>query len=123
MRRTASEVIRNLEQRVARLERQAKKKVDYVDFIDELSKGLGVNSTLVSYAFIDWADNHPRRKFFGPNDRFVYDCTYTYDSVKVSDTGSITVDVEISSFRGEKMKQKINGFIDDNGKVQFTYQW
>ena len=122
MRRSASEIIRNLETRIARLERQAKKTVRYSNFLLDLSKSLGAHENEVNKSLIRWSENHRKKLYFRDGGIYapIMKCTFTYRKIEVSETGSIKVDVEITNPLGETLKETIKGFINMSGKVQFS---
>ena len=122
MRRTASQVIRSLEERVARLERQAKT-TNFSTFINALAGKMEVPVYMIEMRFaFDFAIDHPRNLYFrgaGASHESIRKCTFSYDKIVVVGPNTVVVDVDITNPLGETLKDKIEGSLDSNGRGTF----
>ncbi len=115
--RTASEVLRSLEQRIDRLERQAGQATSYLGFVKELAKNVGASTKEAEEGLTEWVDNHGYPSFFRGG---IKNCTFAFNKFTSNRHSGTMVVVEITNDRGDTRSETIEAFINMSGMVKVS---
>ena len=124
MRRSASEVIRNLESRIARLERQATRNVDLNGLSDIIAKkfsSLNPNETVYSKWWITKVHSNLER-FFSKSGPFDFSRSFEVKDLKGYQTfgDRKVVELTLREVDGEEYEMEVN--LDWNGQLTIQYR-